>query len=95
MRFKMAVPSAVLKPMKICPAISLSGVRRPFNEDDIASKDDAIDSKSISGHAQVDTVMPLTVMGVGVVELTARIKVTDVRLEARGSILFKKIHFFL
>jgi hypothetical protein len=39
--------------------------------------------------------MPLTVMGVGVVELTARIKVTDVRLEARGSILFKKINFFL
>jgi hypothetical protein len=38
--------------------------------------------------------MPLTVMGVGVVELTARIKVTDVRLEARGSILFKKINFF-
>ena len=30
---------------------------------------------------QVDTSMPLTVQGVGVVELTARIKVTDVRLE--------------
>jgi hypothetical protein len=31
---------------------------------------------------QVDTTMPLTVKGVGIVELTARIKVTDVRLEA-------------
>jgi hypothetical protein len=38
--------------------------------------------------------MPLTVMGMGVVELTARIKVTDVRLEARGSILLKKNPFF-
>jgi hypothetical protein len=28
--------------------------------------------------------MPLTVQGVGVVELTARIKVTDVRLEEGG-----------
>jgi hypothetical protein len=60
-------------------------VRRPFKKEKTTFQAKTTNS----GLAQVDTVMPLTVMGVGVVELTARIKVTDVRLEARGSILFK------